>query len=104
MGLSLRGQALLVDLVADPDYADRLMGFIIDAAIHRVRAFRQFWGDESLGVGLADDSIQLISTALYRRRVLPHHRRFLDTFLPDRPRSIHLCGDATRHFRRSATS
>ena len=52
-----------------------------------------------LGVGLADDSVQLISTRLYREMVMPHHRHYLDTLLPDKPRGIHLCGDATRHFR-----
>jgi hypothetical protein len=99
VAMNLRGQAMMEDLLADPDYATRLMAFITDAAIERVRALRRYWGDESLAAGLADDSIQLISTALYREMVLPHHRRFLDTFLPDRPRSIHLCGDSTRHFR-----
>jgi uroporphyrinogen-III decarboxylase len=99
VAVNLRGEAMLVDLLADPDYAQRLMGWITQAAIHRVRAVRRFWGDETLPVGLADDSIQLISTAVYRQMVMPHHRRFYDTFLPDGPRSIHLCGDATRHFK-----
>lgn len=36
---------------------------------------------------------------MYREMVLPHHRHYLDTLKPDRPRSIHLCGDATRHFK-----
>jgi len=97
--MSLRGQGMMVDLLADPDYATRLMGFIIDAAIYRVRALRCYWGNENLAAGLADDSIQLISTALYREMVMPHHRRFYDTFISDRPRGIHLCGDATRHFK-----
>ncbi len=99
VGTSLRGQGMLEDLVADPDYATRLLAFITEAAILRVRDFRRFWGDESIPVGLADDSVQLISTRTYREMVLPHHRRFYDTFMPDAPRGIHLCGDATRHFR-----
>ena len=99
VSMSLRGQGMMVDLLADPDYATRLMGFITEAAIQRVRALRRYWGNENLGAGLADDSIQLISTGLYREMVMPHHRRFYDTFIADRPRSIHLCGDATRHFR-----
>ncbi|NLG51961.1 MAG: hypothetical protein GX552_17785 [Chloroflexi bacterium] len=98
VGICLRGERLLSDLLVDPDYANRLMGFITQAAINRVYAFRRYWGDESLGVGLADDSVQLISTRTYREMILPHHRRFYDTFLPDKPRGIHLCGDATRHF------
>ena len=99
VSMSLRGQGMMVDLLADPGYATRLMGFITEAAIHRVRALRRYWGNESLGAGLADDSIQLISTSLYREMVMPHHRRFYDTFITDRPRGIHLCGDATRHFK-----
>jgi len=98
VGICLRGERLLSDLLIDPDYANQLMGFITQAAINRVYAFRRYWGDESLGVGLADDSVQLISTRTYREMILPHHRRFYDTFLPDKPRGIHLCGDATRHF------
>ena len=96
---NLRGQGIFLDLLADPDYAMRLMDLITQAAIHRVYALRRYWQDETIGVGLADDSVQLISTQTYREMVMPHHRRFYDTFLPDKPRSIHLCGDATRHFR-----
>jgi len=49
--------------------------------------------------GFADDSIALISTAMYREHVLPHHRRMCDTLgTTTTPRSVHLCGDATRHF------
>jgi len=31
--------------------------------------------------------------------VLPYHRRLIATFGPEGPNSIHLCGDATRHFK-----
>jgi uroporphyrinogen-III decarboxylase len=96
---NLRGQGIFLDLLADPDYAMRLMAFITQAAINRVYALRRYWQDETIPVGLADDSVQLISTKTYREMVMPHHRRFYDTFLPNKPRSIHLCGDATRHFR-----
>jgi hypothetical protein len=99
VGTSLRGQAIFVDLMADPDYATCLLGFITQAASNRVWAVRRYWQDENIAAGLADDSVQLISTCLYRDMVMPHHRRFYDTFMPDRPRSIHLCGDSTRHFR-----
>jgi uroporphyrinogen-III decarboxylase len=50
------------------------------------------------GFGFADDSVVLISTDMYRRHVLPHHRRLCDAMATAGPRSIHLCGDATRHF------
>lgn len=96
---NLRGQGIFLDLVVDPNYATRLMAFITQAAINRVYALRRYWQDEAISAGLADDSVQLVSTQTYREMVMPHHRRFYDTFFPNTPRSIHLCGDATRHFR-----
>jgi uroporphyrinogen-III decarboxylase len=41
----------------------------------------------------------LISTSMYRDLVLPQHRRYFEALRPGKPRSIHLCGNATRHFR-----
>ncbi|MHB1294081.1 MAG: uroporphyrinogen decarboxylase family protein [Anaerolineae bacterium] len=99
VGMNLRGPELLTDLVLDPDYTDRLFEAITEAAIARAQAFRAYWGKPQEGGGLADDSIQLISTAMYRERVLPFHRRYLEAVRPGVRRSIHLCGDATRHFR-----
>ena len=99
VAMNVRGPQVMADLALDPGYADRLLAWIVEAAILRVRALRAYWGRAEEGGGLADDSIQLISTAMYRARVLPHHRRYLDALRPGQPRSIHLCGDATRHFR-----
>lgn len=99
VAMNLRGPEFMSDLLLDPDYAGRLMALIVDAAIERVRAFRRYWGKEEEGGGLADDSIQLIGTSLYRERVLPHHRRYLDALQPGKRRGIHLCGDSTRHFK-----
>jgi hypothetical protein len=99
VSMNLRGQGMMLDLLTDPDYATRLMTFVTEAAINRVHGLRRYWENDKLGAGLADDSIQLISTSLYREMVMPHHRRFYDTFITDRPRGIHLCGDATRHFK-----
>jgi len=48
--------------------------------------------------GLADDSIALLSVARYREHILPYHRRLVAEFSDGGPTSIHLCGDATRHF------
>ncbi|MHB1356537.1 MAG: uroporphyrinogen decarboxylase family protein [Anaerolineae bacterium] len=96
---NIRGQGILADLIADPDYVHRVFDFIIQAAINRVHAVRRHYHDETIGCGLADDSIQLISNKTYRKMVMPHHKRFYDTFFPGKPRGIHLCGDAQHHFK-----
>jgi uroporphyrinogen-III decarboxylase len=98
--MNLRGSEMMADLIEDPEFAERLLDRITDAAIKRVYAWRKYWGDDKLGGGsMADDSIQLISTAMYRRMVLPRHKRFLDEFSPGQPRGIHLCGNVMRHMK-----
>jgi uroporphyrinogen-III decarboxylase len=96
---NLIGTEFLVELAADPDYADRLMAFLIRAALLRRDAFKAYWGDRiPLGGWLADDSIAMLSPAMYRERVLPHHRTYFDAVTPTGDRGIHLCGDATHLF------
>ncbi|MBN1872801.1 MAG: hypothetical protein JXA33_01110 [Anaerolineae bacterium] len=99
VAMNVRGTEFMTDLALNPDYAQRLMAWITGAAITRVRAFRAYWDQPDVGGGLADDSIQLISARMYREMVLPHHRRYLDALCPGQARGIHLCGDATRHFK-----
>ncbi len=98
---SLRGTEFYTDLYEDPDYADRLMEAITRGVIIRNRAMAEHFGltpFKGPGGGIADDSVQLISTAMYRERVLPLHRLYLSQWSVEGPHSIHLCGDATRHF------
>ena len=97
--MSLRGGDFLLDLVADDDYAQKLLAFVTRAAINRSRAALHHWGKKAEEVGLADDSIELLSTEMYVEKVLPHHRRFFDTLDPDRTlrKGMHLCGDVARH-------
>lgn len=98
VAMNLRGAAFMEDLVMDEEYADRLMRFIMQAAMNRRDAFYAYWGDRIWkGNGLADDSIALLSAEMYAQRVLPIHRRWYESG-PAGPRGIHLCGDATRHF------
>lgn len=98
---NLRGATeFLTDLLADTDYALELMEYVTEAAIQRIRAYRKRLGQplRTQGYGFADDSIQLLSTETYRELVLPFHRRLVEAFSEGGPNSIHLCGDATRHF------
>jgi uroporphyrinogen-III decarboxylase len=95
---NLCGTEFLTLLAAEPELADRIMAHIVRAAILRRQAFAKYWGDRiGLGAGMADDSVALIGTAMYRERVLPHHRTYYEA-CPPGPRGMHLCGDATRHF------
>ncbi|NIA20928.1 MAG: hypothetical protein GWP05_02920 [Anaerolineaceae bacterium] len=98
---NLRGSELYVDLGDDPQYVERLLDFITRGVIIRNRAMHERFGRKAYdgpSGGMADDSIQLISTEMYRRQVLPFHRRYLSEWSVEGPHSIHLCGDATRHF------
>jgi len=100
IGVNLRGSEFLMDLVIDPEYADKLMGFIVQANINRAKAVSKYWNVPLQGAWFADDSIETISTEMYIEKILPHHRKFYDALDPDHKftRSIHLCGDAYRHF------
>jgi Uroporphyrinogen decarboxylase (URO-D) len=117
---NIRGATeICLDLYVDPGYARELLGFITEATIARIRAYREFLGEPVVrpSFGWADDSIQNLSTDLYAEFVLPCHRKLVAAFAdpsaepfepastirprkapPIRHNSIHLCGDATRHF------
>ncbi|MBM4036579.1 MAG: hypothetical protein FJ291_32990 [Planctomycetes bacterium] len=99
---ALRGPTgICLDMYADPAFYHDLMTLLVEGAIRRIRAYRERLGQpvESKTWGFADDSIALLSLDTYRELVLPYHKRLVETFGPEGPNSIHLCGDATRHFR-----
>lgn len=99
---NLRGMAeFYTDMVSDPEYARMLMDFITEACIMRIKAYRRRLGIplKTQHYGFADDAIQSISTGMYRKQVLPFHRRLIDELSVGGPHSIHLCGDASHHFR-----
>ncbi len=101
LACNLRGATeFMVDLLDDPDYADELLQFVTRATIARISAYRKRLGlpERPEGFGFADDSIQLLSTEMVRERVLPHYRLLVDELSSGGPVSIHLCGNATRHF------
>jgi hypothetical protein len=92
---------LMCEMYEDPRFVHDFLTLITEATIDRIKAFRRKLGQEetSLSVGLADDSIQMLSHDHYVEFVLPHHQRMVAEFGSQGPNSIHLCGDATRHFR-----
>jgi hypothetical protein len=98
---SLRGSELYTDFYEDPDYVKELLNLITEAVIMRIKAWRRYLGrpEKSPAFGFADDSIQLISEKTYREFVLPCHRRLVEELGQGERGSIHLCGDATRHFK-----
>ena len=89
-------------MAGEPERLHQLFEFITEATIRRMTAWRKLGGipvpNDSFG--FADDSVAMISTGMYREHVLPYHRRLCDAFSArTQLRGIHLCGDATRHFR-----
>lgn len=86
----------------DPELAVKLMRALTDAVIVRNQTLVNLhskWKKGNSG-GLADDSIQLIGCETYEQYVLPLHAYWYErTAVENAKRNIHLCGDATRHFR-----
>ena len=102
VAMNLRGPATLTDLIRDPDYAHQLFDFIVTASVKRHHVFRAHWDlPEQQEVCMADDSIAMLSTTQHERFLLPHHRKWYDGVDPlrNKKRAMHLCGDATRHFK-----
>ena len=102
---NLFGSDVFLLLAADPERAERLLRHITEACLLRNQALAGLAGGWKKGDWgwAADDSVQLISTAMYVERVAPVHEFWYasisDTTPASRRRSIHLCGDATRHFK-----
>ena len=100
----LRGTTeFCIDLYEDTGYALELMDYITEAAIFRIKGLRKYFGqpEKTPSIGFADDSIQLLSREDYEKFVLPSHKKILRELTDGTGRnSIHLCGDATRHFKK----
>ena len=100
----LRGATeFCLDLYEDTAYALELLEYITEAAIFRVKGLRKYFGQPEItpALGFADDSIQLLSCDDYEKFILPFHKKLI-AGLTDKTgkNSIHLCGDATRHFKK----
>lgn len=100
LGCQLRGtENFCADMILDEDYYHRVMQYLTDALIARSIAWREYLGHPMKSeMFLADDYVQLLSKEHYAKSVLPYHRRLYEAFSDHQKRSIHLCGDATRHF------
>jgi hypothetical protein len=98
---ALRGSEFYLDLYTDPGYARALLDFVLQGTIARIHAHRRFFGLEEVAPDLffADDAIQMISTEMLVAFVLPVYRRLKAALTTAERIKIHLCGDATRHFR-----
>jgi uroporphyrinogen-III decarboxylase len=98
---NLRGATeLFRDFYEDPNYVHALLNYITEATIQRLKVVWRIIGrpEKQDGWGFADDSIQNISTEMYREFVLPYHRKLIEALGGKGPYGIHLCGNASRHF------
>jgi len=99
----LMGADIFTLLGMEPEKAVAFMKKMIEAVLIRNKAVANLSGIWKKGEwgGAADDSIQLISTAMYEDLILPLHEYWYseisDTTPASRKRSIHLCGDVMRH-------
>ncbi len=97
LATKIRGTSeVCIDMYEDPDYYHDLMNFLTEASITRTEAWCDFLGIEypQPSWGFPDDSIQLLSKDMYRRMVLPYHKRQFDVFSKGGPNSMHICGAA----------
>jgi len=107
----LRGATeICIDMYEDPKYFHDLMNFITENTIRRIKEIKQWrWARnhdspdkgnfKNPNYGFADDAIALISTDMYKEFVFPYHKKLVEEFSDGGHISIHLCGDATRHFK-----
>lgn len=102
LACELRGaDNLCMDMLEDPDFYHALMEYLTQAVIIRLKAWRAYTGKPEIAesFNFADDSIMLLSREMYRDYVLPYHRKLAEaTSTMEKRGSVHLCGDATRHF------
>ncbi len=103
MACELRGaDNVCIDLYEDPDYYHQLMEYLTESIIQRMKAWRKYTGQPEItkAFGFADDSIMLLSEEMYREYVLPYHKKMAHALSTMEERGgVHLCGDATRHFK-----
>jgi uroporphyrinogen-III decarboxylase len=95
----VRGPEIFEDLLNDEAYYHRLMDFITEATIRRIRAWREalHLDPRPRNGFFADDAVQFLSLQTYREKVLPYHHRLLAELFGEGPHAMHLCGNVQRH-------
>jgi len=101
LAIALRGGDFLTDLYEDPQYAHDLLDYIVEGTIQRVLAHLCFFGlpAPANDMFFADDAIQMISPKMFKEFVLPAYRKLKSGVTTAERVKVHLCGDATRHFK-----
>jgi hypothetical protein len=93
---------LCIALYEEPEFAKEFLAYITGATIERIKYFRRLWGlpEKSENFGFADDSISLLSVKDYQEYILPFHKKLVSELCSQGDNNgMHLCGDATRHFK-----
>lgn len=101
LAIALRGHEFLTDFYEDPNYACALLDYLTQGTIARIRAHLDFFGlpNPDTAMFFADDSIQLISTKMLSKFILPVYRKLKAGITTAEYIKVHLCGDASRHFK-----
>jgi hypothetical protein len=102
LAYKLRGaENVLLDMLDEDGYYEDLMTWITDNLIRRMRALRALhrarWGDDP-GFGFADDAVTMLSHDMYKKYVLPYHKRIFDEFSNGKKCGMHLCGANMQHY------
>lgn len=110
LALKVRGaENVMIDMFEDEKYYHDLLSYITENLIRRIKKMRELhWaadpktpnaGNHKGPYGFADDAVALISTEHYEEFVLPYHKRLVEEFSDGSGVGIHLCGNATHHFK-----
>jgi hypothetical protein len=98
---NLRGATeILTDMYEDPGFVHQLLSYLTEAILIRLKAWWPIIGKPERAeiFKFADDSVQNLSSEMYKEFVLPHHKKLIKELGGNGPHMIHLCGDALRHF------
>jgi uroporphyrinogen decarboxylase len=92
MATGLRGaQELIFDTVDDPTFVEELMRFTTE--VTKMLGSKIIETGLSLTMGEAASSCSLISPAIYRQFIKPHHKEIVDFFRQKKAGlSVHVCG------------